>query len=966
MGNQPLIPTSQATGEWNTITFAIPDVLVRLRDAINAVAEALLAVLNIVLQVLELIKTFLVGFLDPIVAMVEAILQEIQNLIQDIRQLGLYITGDWNPNLYVYPYADLRGGYKAFERRMIMKLADRTDISRPNLSPDTLVAGVFFYFSASIEEVVRLQRYARMLMSFFNQSFIAPSSLPVPLIKEVKYGVVGDLNNWQGIADAFTLSPTPPDVALVKWANAPQSSGEVMWTFPSPPPGGFVVTVSTIPEGISLVYDRPRADSTTQESQKTGKKVQPLEHGYVRDPEGRPVTLHGGADMLVLDRNLAFNKATDAQGGNKSGAARVYGMVGSEIIPLEFLSGSESEGKPLFQRAFWVDSSVSLNSWFLQDFSKALSLSDLPYHARIEIGTDGKAKVVSYQQPTTFYVRVAACSKDAVDKFRYTLSRALITADKQPGWTQINADTLSPSDLGSWSDSYPITFPTATTMQYLEAVQTALAVLVLSRADLPVLDDMLESLTEAERQETEQMIADGKLFLPGVAAEATGLEDFKGLLYSVYNFPQKSLEEPGGAVRSFRRRLLANVQGVALDLYNQTGANPQIERLVIEGSEVLRTVKWQSLVTAAGESAWPSLPYAMSLDETTPEEQKGTILWMLRSKATDVGLAANIYSMGVDEAAVDGLLTIKNAVRLRKPQFFERQLTAYTPRYAAPKEDVPGILALAPQGIRIIYERSIQKDGSLLVSGADQAYINALVGQYRVDGSADLSPVYFVDRDLLAQWGAAPGAMPYPVGVGPGVMYARNILAANPEVFSQAALVLGIAAAPQKKKGGGAWIALRLFDTMPGMEVCLDTFYNWVKAIKEALKSVLDAIVEYIEFFEARILELQQMIQRINSLIQAILSQIPSLPKASGLILVSNGTDGLLADFAAAKNKPQDTPASYGSGFCLVAGLLPGTSVLSLLFGGGDDGSEPLAPPFGIEGIVPEPLPGPDAEPDVL
>ena len=79
-----------------------------------------------------------------------------------------------------------------------------------------------------------------------------------------------------------------------------------------------------------------------------------------------------------------------------------------------------------------------------------------------------------------------------------------------------------------------------------------------------------------------------------------------------------------------------------------------------------------------------------------------------------------------------------------------------------------------------------------------------------------------------------------------------------------------------------------------------------------------DAIVKYIEFLQAQIVELQQLIRRINAMIQSLLSFAFLLPEFSGLMLFSDGTDGLMADLVAATNKPSDGPRSYGGGVALV------------------------------------------------
>lgn len=964
-------------GEWKTLTIAIPDKLKSVRKAINTAAELLIAFLELIKTALELIKAFLVGYLDPITAIVRAILAELQKLIHDIQQLGFYFTSDYK--LLVYPFDQLRGGFTEYERRMVAKLTDRTDFTRPDLSSLTPTIGIFFYLSVDVTAIERLIRYIQMLMRFFGQAFNAPTSLPVPTIKDVVYGSPGtdiiSVDNWTSLVESFQPSTDDqtalqanaqvPNVARISWTISPPTLGEPFLSFPSPPPGGFLVTVSTIRAGIKLVYDRPRPEAATEPSQaNSSKKVQPREHGDVQYANA-PLVLYGGKDMLGLDPRLYFNYGVNGDGTLRDGFCRVYGVPGAgaaEIIPLDFLKDGDQY---YFQRTFWVGSSETLFEWMTSNFTTEFALKKMPLHAEVQIN-NGKAELVNKRVPYTYYVRVASSSSAAVDSpFRYLLAEADVRGQGMPVIAK-NPDGLSAASISNFSEPFTVTFPNANTAEFLKALQTALAVLILTRADLTPLD-MVTGLPAGDAE----ALRAGKKFQEGIALDATGLEPFRYLLERIYTTPAKDFAEQGVTPSAFRSKLARKARSLAIDIYQRMGAMPDVEAQIVQNTVRLRTATWGTLLGAAGESS-----LKIAVDDTATTDAQKTILGSLLVDSSDAGLALNPFSADLDEDAVQRLFSIPGAIRLRKPGFLE-EITgfdtdmSFKPETVIPAATAASMVALAAPGLRMVYEKFRRRDGSIVLPSKVTDYLFQVSIMGRTDGSADMSPILFsknVDgAHTLADLYPGPGATQAIVQSGAGMVYVRSVLLdpANRDILTQAALALGITSS-LKKKGGGEWYVYRFFDSLPALEDFFQSLYNWIKAINDAVKSIADAIRELIEFFEARITEIQQFIKKINDLLQTLLSLIPLLPAGSGLILVSSGTGGLLGDFVSAKNKPSDSPLAYGAGCAIVAAVVPGIDLLGLLFNSGDSGVPNAVPPFGIEDIPPEPLPAPDAEPDVL
>ena len=78
--------------------------------------------------------------------------------------------------------------------------------------------------------------------------------------------------------------------------------------------------------------------------------------------------------------------------------------------------------------------------------------------------------------------------------------------------------------------------------------------------------------------------------------------------------------------------------------------------------------------------------------------------------------------------------------------------------------------------------------------------------------------------------------------------------------------------------------------------------------------------MDFIEAVQARIYQLQALIEWIRSLLRSLDFALPSV---SGLVVVANGTDGILKDFVSAGNKPSDDAQALGAGLAIVTGGLP-------------------------------------------
>ena len=156
------------------------------------------------------------------------------------------------------------------------------------------------------------------------------------------------------------------------------------------------------------------------------------------------------------------------------------------------------------------------------------------------------------------------------------------------------------------------------------------------------------------------------------------------------------------------------------------------------------------------------------------------------------------------------------------------------------------------------------------------------------------------------------------------VVFIRNGVIRFPALANAIDLVLGYAAgAATTPVPVGAWTAIRLFPQgLPPIEEFLQKINDFMRAVLDGLQGIIDAILAYINFIEARILEIEALLRRIDALIDLALSFDIGVG-VSGLLVTSNGTDGLVRDFVNASNTPDSGQNDIGIGFAIVSGGIP-------------------------------------------
>lgn len=947
---------AEIAGRWgHTPGFQIPDFLEETRDAINSVAELLVTYLDVLKGALALVRAFASAYLDPIKALLDSLLAQVKAILEDFKQLGLYITGDWN--LLQFPFEDVKGGYVAYRNRMVSRLTDVRDPTRPDVSPNTTVFAAFFYLSVDFTAIDRGIAFVNQLLALLNQSQKPPNGLPVPIITTIKYGSTAGTftENLLDLVTPIVGEPNPPTKVRVNWKVDMPATSATLNPYPAVSPGGFLVTFSTLPGGIALEYARPLGD-TDKKLNANGDLEQPREYGPVRDIAERPVILQGGYQMLTNVDNVGYNQAFDGSGTLKDGYTQVYGKVSyaqQGAIPLESLYDGDS-GTYYFQRTFRVEPAFVIQNWPNQTFGLTVDYAQMPHHAEVVKNADGTVTLEDQGVPAALYVRVASCShalSDGTKTFEWDLASAEVAGNTPGEPFRIRlADGLSPTDISPWSASKTVDFPLVSARDLETAVATAIAIMVLSRVDYETLDFV--GPTPPNR--------------PGpMALTPTGLEPFRFLFdMLVPEGLTYLLEIPNRTPQASRAILLDRISKLAKKLVADSGLSPSQRSYILERTQALRKATLTQVLTGDTLGAWFT-----PTGGTSP-----TILGSLQEPFTNtvyLGVCVNPFCTEVPEPprGIPGVFR----------HYAEEYVALNVP--TVPLDLAPADERATPQAHQIVYDKFRNPrpfplaDGGSFPFLADReaqtytipdavvAYVASVQAAKVVETSGDNAPAFYY---------APPSGFTTTPTDGSGFVPCRWAFR-NYEsgvLFTEAAIALGSVVAAARPDQDGEWIAIRFLDAFPSIDGLVRALQQWLDSLNESTNSVVDAILQYIDFLEGRLTELQQLIRRINALIQAILSLTIGMPQSHGMYLLAEGTQGVVQGLLTSESPPIDDAADYGMGILVVAPFAPSFLVDMFLVEPGppdpnvlmdNSGGTALVAPLPEGDVVP-----PDDEPDVL
>lgn len=857
--------------EWNnssaSFDFEIrpPQSLNGAVESINSIVETLVLILDVAIQALQFAKAWLLAGLDPIAAIINALIQEVEDFINELLEAGFYITGDWS--IYTPTFENYVGGFESFEGRMISRLVDTSDPTRPDI-PSTQNAYLFLaYSSFDFTEVHRLLAFFYQFVRLFRINLPeTSSSLRVP------GNLTADYVNPDNPSVDFLESFIQQSFSGTGNPNTLQNGVKLSWKLPdpdfkylgfyAPPPGGFLVSVSTKKDPMRLYYDKPRLNSETQESGSGGKK-QVRESGTVTDLNDTPILIYGGKNELSLDNSVNYNTSMEGDGEVRDGAARVFGSFsGNDKVPVA-LDQLVLGDKSIYQKFFYLstygiitgvneiqngfdsvaEGFVTVTKGLMSlveimgprypifftenEFSAVLRKDQFPYDADLEIGEDGKVSIIpgTVIQPDTFYVRIFSVSSNvnSENAYQYAVNETFGGASGQPFRLDLekniieNAPVLvAKEDRSEPSEPLTVTFPAEFGLESMGYLVTAILVVILSRSDLPV------STTG--------------VFEVGKAARSTGLEKFGFLVRNALGFDatEKYFEEIIDEkidIPFFRKSLLNSVVKIAKEIHSlYFNLGPLTDEVRFNCSILL-------------EWLWSDTSFVeQNISRNTYQFPSSTIIGSMQSDNTLIGVCKNPFESDI-------LITGANA-----------------PLYGIS----PGYLK--------------RSDGLVSLNGTPVIKVRSF---------SNLS-----DQKLIC---------------------IRNLI--SPEVYKASYYILTLmSGSVDRPAQDGFWYTMRFSQLVPQVGQLFDIILQWARTFNKGIKSVIDAIADYIDFLEARLLELQSLLKTLDLILNSAFNF--TIPRFSYIWTSAKGTSGLVDEILASTAKPSESeidPSSvYGGGVAVV------------------------------------------------
>lgn len=223
------------------------------------------AILETVVEILKALGLFLVNPLAAIIALLLAAIRSIINQLQATGFSILVVTPDFGRNDFAAILASISGAYPGFERKVVYKLRDTSDLYRPSYPEGSAVAMLVFYIGADspgdlLGQLLALLKFIHgpsiktMLPSpvGLKVSTVAKSDDPVGVVLDVGYQAVntfskaGTANYVSALALEWRMPSSPAASNAPGFLN-PFVSFYNSYRFPS-----FIVERSTRPNGDTI------------------------------------------------------------------------------------------------------------------------------------------------------------------------------------------------------------------------------------------------------------------------------------------------------------------------------------------------------------------------------------------------------------------------------------------------------------------------------------------------------------------------------------------------------------------------------------------------------------------------------------------------------------------------------------------------------------------------------------------
>lgn len=885
--------------QWKTFDLKVPEAIGKPIEQVGRVASAVATLSDEATQLTRLASTLVTSVVEPTRVAADLLQKELDALGQDVRRAGGYVSGDWLD--VVYPFDTLQGGYPAFESRMVGRLLNQDDPTRPAFTLSTSVAAVFFYSQvADPSELGRLLQTIQGLASLFRQSLTQ--------------------GGWGPIRSLQVL-PEPPDAPTgirIRWEADPQAL----------PPGGFAVCVSTTSQPFSVELTSPDPNGKTPQTPQ-----------LLLDPVGVPLQIQDVKTQLPPTEYAVPD-------GGKVDPQKEQLVLRSQGTLLS-MGPFQQASRPIGQATFYLGSARTVATAPTGHFSLVVKNSDLPL-GWDRVKTEGVDRVEVRGPASTLYVRVAGCPAGVADRqdvWRYDVTGGVGRAkSKLPPTCGLPAG-VAPAGFGSWSD--PVTYQIASSSKQnlQDTLQAALIVFLLTRSDLPIGPQSALIPTGLESLSPILTPLLGRDLLEWSARPGQDSRAYRALVWDRTYLAARSLTERADLSTGVRDRLVAqaaHLLGVrVVELLRSQGEDRAASLLEMEGfgsAGLLDLFRPQEGETEKVYREWiekgasgppPPLPVPLSLHPSC-------------------GGVASIYASGLVGREAGFALSLPGVVRLRAPHFASGQVDPSNQTvldYIEP-DAAPAAIESAIPGVAALYRRYRRADGSVKVPAEEvTAYRNLLTKPSTLPSPVGEVPLLMVRSDLMFSYLLTNPTEPYEPkrSGGSGFFCFRTLLCADPLLLSQTQRILQtlspVAPLPTSQ---GAWRYVRATEITPGLDLAIQTASGWLGSVSRSAGGAQDAARQFGTFSAQAATRSRALTDQLTQMVSNFFGSALPLPNVSILAVTGRGVEGVVGSLLSATNKPPSTPTAYGAGCCLVLGGVPGLFFDLLGIGSGSGETRPV------------------------
>jgi len=342
---------------------AISKALGEVKSVTDPVFETITVALTVAQEALRFLITLLNVIELPIIQLLQEIIDLMEGLKKDLQNAGIYFTWDREiARVFEDPYL-LKGGYSAFEQRMIKKLSNTQDPTRPNFSKYSKTTALVAHAGGPVTATANIVEAVNSFIKLFKADAGQEDALPRPVdvrvtyFKEYDSGIVSELDVQDIDKDNV------PDGIRVSWKIIGQpNANDFFPTFVIPPPY-FHVVVSSRQKPLEGVYRYRTKDFVSDD-----------ERGEVlatRIPINGSKNRYLTSDMINLISESSLESFSAPEGGLRS--------KGQSLIFFESPEINLNLENARKETAVFVKESSTLGAFFgANEYEIDLDKTDLP------------------------------------------------------------------------------------------------------------------------------------------------------------------------------------------------------------------------------------------------------------------------------------------------------------------------------------------------------------------------------------------------------------------------------------------------------------------------------------------------------------------------------------------------------------------------------------------------------------